>query len=97
MFAVLVYDIPSHDGGLKRRNRIFKICRKYGFHVQASVFELDIDAGELLHVEHEISKVLDAKTDSVRVYHLGKRRTDTNVVCLGKREVIETSDSAFIF
>lgn len=96
MFLVVVYDIPSDISGTIRRKKIHKICQKYGFHVQNSVFELDITYSDLLKVKHDIEKVLDIETDSVRLYVLGKERTDTNVILLGKREVCESNDSCFI-
>ena len=96
MFAVLVYDIPSDDAGMRRRNKIYKLCKKYGYHVQNSVFELDVDYTQLLRIEHEIEGILDGTQDSVRVYSLGKSRTDNNVICLGKREICESDEDSFI-
>lgn len=96
MFAVLVYDIPSDDKGTKRRNKIHKLCSKYGYHVQNSVFELDIDYAQLVRLQHEIVKIIDGEVDSVRVYHLGKERTETNVVVLGREELCESDDSCFM-
>lgn len=96
MFAVLVYDIPSDMNGIKRRNKVYKICKRYGYHVQNSVFELTVDYSQLLKLEHDIEKILDGSYDSVRVYHLGKSRTENNVVCLGKTELCESDDSCFL-
>ena len=96
MFAVLVYDIPSDDKGTKRRNKIYKICSKYGYHVQNSVFELDIDYAQLIRIQHEIIKIIDVEIDSVRVYYLGKDRTDTNTVVLGRHDICESNLDCFI-
>lgn len=96
MFAVVVYDIPSDESGKIRSRKVHKICQKHGYHVQNSVFELDITYSDLLKLKHDIEKVIDTETDSVRLYVLGKERTDSNVILLGKREVCESNDSCFI-
>ena len=96
MFALIVYDIPSDFEGTKRRNAVYKICRRYGYHVQNSVFELTVDYSQLHRIEHEIEKYIDSNLDSVRIYHIGKERTDTNVVCLGRTELCESDESCFI-
>ena len=96
MFAILVYDIPSDSEGTKRRNKIYKLCSKYGYHVQSSVFELDTDYSQLVRIEHEVENVINKEFDSVRVYRLGKERTDANVCVLGKHSLCESDDSCFI-
>lgn len=96
MFAVVVYDIPSDESGKTRRQKVHKLCQKYGYHVQNSVFELDITYSDLLKVKHDIEKVIDDETDSVRLYVLGRERTNNNVILLGKREACELNDSCFI-
>lgn len=96
MFAVIVYDIPSDEKGTKRGNKVRKLCVKYGYHVQNSVFEMTVDYGQLLKIENDICKIIDSAVDSVRVYNIGKVRTDTNVIVLGRREVCESSDTCFM-
>lgn len=96
MFAILTYDIPSDEMGKKRYSKLYKICKKSGWHVQNSVFELDIDYTSLLNLQKEIEKIIDNDIDSVRIYYLGKQRTETNVILLGKRNFIESNDDAII-
>ena len=96
MFALIVYDIPSDMEGTKRRNAVYKMCRQYGYHVQNSVFELTVNYSQLCRIEHEIEKRINPDLDSVRIYHIGKERTDTNVKCLGRTELCESDDSCFI-
>lgn len=97
MFAILVYDIPNDDDGKKRYQKLYRLCRQYFWHVQKSVFEIDLDYGSLLRLRHEIEKIIDNEVDSVRIYVLGKRRTDDNTILLGKRERIESNDKSIIF
>ena len=96
MFALLVYDIPNDEDGKKRYYKLYNLCKSHGWHVQKSVFELDIDYGSLMRLEHKIENVIDKDVDSVRIYYIGKARTDTNVILLGKREMIESNDSTII-
>lgn len=96
MFSIIVYDIPSDEGGTKRRNKVYKICQKYGYHVQNSVFELDITYSQAIKIKHDIEKIIDGNTDSVRIYNLEKDRTNTNVILLGKRESFESNDICFV-
>ena len=93
MFAVIMYDIPSDEEGTKRRTKVHNLLLKYGYHVQNSAFELTVDYGKLLTLIHEISKIIDNEVDSVRLYKLGAKRTSENVVLIGKREYVETSDN----
>lgn len=96
MFSIIVYDISFDSNGLERRNKIYKLCKKYGYHVQNSVFELDVDYSQLIRIEHEVNSIINHDLDSVRVYLLGKKRVDTNVHCLGKRELCESDDDCFM-
>lgn len=65
-FIVLViYDI-SDD---KRRNRMAKLLKGYGYRVQKSVFECRIDNGRYNKLIRGISKIHD-ENDLVRVYML---------------------------
>lgn len=97
MFAVLVYDIPCSRDGLIRRSKLCKLCKKYGYHVQNSTFEFSVDYSRFTKLKSEILKIINDEEDSVRIYILGKCRTDNNVVLLGCRELIESSDSSFVF
>lgn len=96
MFAVLVYDIPTDENGRRRYQKIHKLCLQKGFWVNGSVFELDMDYSSFLRLKHQIEKIMDVTQDSVRVYVLGKR-TENNVLLLGKRVDVESSDETLLF
>lgn len=96
MFAVIVYDIPTDSVGKKRYLKIHKLCKQYGFWVNGSVFEFDMDYSSFLRLIHNIEKVIDTEQDSVRIYEIGKRKENT-VTLLGKREYIESSDEVIMF
>lgn len=96
MFAVITYDIPSDPSGKKRYNKIHKLCEKSGFWVNNSVFEFDTDYTTFLKLKHNIEKIIDVNQDSVRIYIIGKDRTDKNTLILGKEAIIESDQHTII-
>lgn len=79
----------------KRLRKVAKICERYGMRVQNSVFEVLLDAAQLVVLKHELEKIIDTEQDSVRFYRLGnsyERRIET----MGKRPRVEAG-GALIF
>jgi CRISPR-associated protein Cas2 len=66
MFTVISYDIVED----RRRTQVLKLLKGYGTHVQYSVFECDLTAGQLAQVQHDLRDRIDPNTDSVRLYQL---------------------------
>ena len=66
MFIILAYDIPDD----RRRTRLFKTLKRFGFAVQESVFEFHLNQGELRELKKAVHAVLDPTVDQVRYYHL---------------------------
>ena len=95
MFVLLTYDIDQSDGG-RRLHRVAKICENFGTRVQNSVFEMDIDLGEMTRLKSDINEVIDQNIDSVRIYKLGKINKN-QVEILGVREKVEISKDSGIF
>lgn len=75
MDYLVVYDICAP----KRLRRVEKLMRGYGYRVQKSVFECDMDAKTLEHLQADAEKLIDEEKDSIRVYPLlgGARRQQT--------------------
>ena len=90
MFIILTYDINLSDGG-KRLQKVAKICEGYGIRVQNSVFELTINSAELIKLKAKIESIIDRKTDSVRLYTIGKE-SSRHVEVLGVNNTIELSN-----
>ena len=63
MFVILVYDVKQ-----KRQSKIMKICKKYLFHAQKSVFEGYLTEAQLNMLESELAHVVDTDEDSLCVY-----------------------------
>lgn len=66
MFLVLAYDIPDD----KRRTKLFKTLKRFGWPVQESVFEFHLKQGELINLKKAVSLVIEEKEDQVRYYYL---------------------------
>lgn len=80
VFALIIYDIVDN----RRRNRLERFLRGYGFRVQKSTFEVILRKSKYVQL---ISKIGDyaASEDSIRVYKImGKGK----VLSFGK--IIET-------
>ena len=72
MMILVTYDVDfSLPKGAKRLRKVAKLCEKYGVRVQNSVFEMLIDPVQLVQIKNELLEIIDEKTDSVRLYHLG--------------------------
>ena len=72
MLLVITYDVDTKDAqGAKRLRKVAKLCERSGIRVQNSVFEVLVDAAQLVVLKAELSKIIDHKRDSVRFYRLG--------------------------
>lgn len=69
MFVILVYDVAE-----ERVTKALKVCRKYLFWVQNSVFEGEISEGNLYKLKSELRRSLDLEKDSVVIYNLRTTR-----------------------
>lgn len=63
MFVILVYDVNA-----KRVGKVMKICRKYLWRVQRSVFEGEITQKQLASLQNELNRQIDSKQDSICIY-----------------------------
>lgn len=96
MMLVLTYDVDTTtSSGEKRLRRVAKTCERYGIRVQNSVFEVVVDASQLVVLKDELSKIIDNDLDSIRFYRLGntyKNRIDV----MGKQPLVQAG-SELIF
>ena len=66
IFVLIIYDIVDN----RTRNAFAKKMSGYGFRVQKSAFEAWINEKLYQKLLSEIPKLIDPKTDSVRVYRI---------------------------
>lgn len=72
MFVLITYDVNTSDAaGQKRLRQVAKLCEKNGIRVQNSVFEVLVDAAQLVKLKAEMARLIDPEHDSVRFYKLG--------------------------
>ena len=96
MMLVVTYDVDTSDtAGQKRLRKVAKICERYGMRVQNSVFEVLVDAAQLVTLKSELEKVIDIAQDSVRFYPLGNTY-ESRIETMGKRPLVEAG-KALIF
>ena len=68
MYIILVYDISFDDKGKRILPKVFKICKKYLFHIQNSVFEGELTLSQIANLEAELIKVIRKDIDSVIIF-----------------------------
>ena len=76
-FYVVAYDIPDD----KRRTKVHKVLKGFGEWTEFSLFECFLTKKELLQMRAKLDKLLDSRTDRVRIYTI----CDT---CLTKIETV---------
>lgn len=68
MYLVLVYDITMDEKGKKILPKVFKICKKYLFHIQNSVFEGELSEVQIMQLKGELSKHIRQDQDSLIIF-----------------------------
>jgi len=72
MLILITYDVNTETKeGRRRLRHVSKVCQNYGQRVQNSVFECELDGGQLLTVKATLIQLINSETDSLRFYNLG--------------------------
>ena len=79
---LICYDIADD----RRRDRVFRVCRNYGDHLQFSVFECDLNGMEMAILQRELLSEIVQAHDQVLFVCLGpsRGRGDRVIAALGK-------------
>ncbi len=77
---VVSYDI-SDDA---KRNKIAEVLKDYGWRVQYSVFECQLEQKELKAFVQEIKPLVDSRVDKLRIYRICQA-CSKRTIRLGKR------------
>lgn len=89
MMLVITYDVnTTTDSGQKRLRKVAKLCERYGMRVQNSVFEVLVDAAQLVVLKSELEKAIDCKQDSIRFYRLGNSY-EHRIETMGKQPLVQ--------
>lgn len=92
MLVVVTYDVKTSEiGGSKRLRQVAKKCEAHGIRVQHSVFECQLDAAQLVQLKHDLTKIINLKTDSLRFYSIGNQYKN-KVEHIGAKETIDVQE-----
>lgn len=83
-FFIITYDIIED----RVRNRVLKVMKGVGYHVQKSVFECHLDDEQIKHLKTRLLKEIDEEKDSIRIYRI-RHEEDALIEILGLGEVAE--------
>ncbi|HPS52135.1 MAG TPA: CRISPR-associated endonuclease Cas2 [Phycisphaerae bacterium] len=73
MLVLITYDVNVQTAeGKKRLRHIARLCQNHGQRVQNSVFECLVSPAMWVELKNSLQKEIDAQTDSLRYYFLGK-------------------------
>jgi CRISPR-associated protein Cas2 len=71
MFVLVCYDVETiTPHGRRRLRKVAKTCESHGQRVQKSLFECKMEKSKYLEFENKLLKIIDVKTDSLRIYLL---------------------------
>ena len=94
--VLITYDVNTQDAeGVRRLNKIAKLCVKYGQRVQNSVFECLLESSSYKTLQHELLKIADLEKDSLRFYNLGQNYS-RKIEHFGFKEAYDSQDSLII-
>ena len=68
-YAFVFYDIADQESevGKNRGVRVFKICKKYFYHHQKSIFRGNITPSNIIKFKNELKKVIDEDLDFISI------------------------------
>ncbi len=64
-YAFVFYDVNE-----KRVNKVFKVCKKYFYHHQNSVFRGAITPSKLIKLKDELNKIIEPDEDFISIIKL---------------------------
>ena len=93
---VITYDVNTTEaGGAARLRKVARLCERYGMRVQSSVFEVLVDAAQLVHLKDGLARIIDPELDSIRFYRLGNSYWN-KIETMGREPLVQAG-SALIF
>ena len=96
MLVLITYDVNTQDAeGVRRLNKIAKLCVKYGKRVQNSVFECLLESSSYKTLQHELLKIADLEKDSLRFYNLGQNYS-SKIEHFGSKKAYDPQESLII-
>lgn len=88
MFIILSYDIADSAQNQNRTLKVFKLCKKYLFHLQRSVFWGELDKKTKKVFQMKLCSLIDFEKDSCVLFSL-RNKNNLSIECLAKPEKID--------
>lgn len=89
MDILVTYDVNTETSkGRRRLKQVAQTCKNYGQRVQLSVFECRVNEAQYESLRAELTKIMDPKVDSLRLYKLHSPR-EQNLECYGLDKYID--------
>ena len=77
MDILVTYDVNTQSkAGRRRLAKVAQTCKSFGQRVQFSVFECRVDDVHYEELLSKLTKIINASSDSLRVYRLRGERDD---------------------
>ena len=96
MMLVVAYDVDTTtQAGEKRLRKVAQLCEQYGSRVQNSVFEVLLTPAQLVELKSGLTKIIDVKSDSIRIYRIGSTYQN-KIEVLGKSTRVEIGEPFLI-
>lgn len=88
---IICYDI-SDD---RRRNAVFNILKNYGFRIQNSVFECNLNKENSQKLINELQEIIDDNEDSLNIYNLCEK-CESKIITIGIEKKIDSKTDTII-
>ncbi len=88
MKYLITYDIEND----KRRKKISDELEAFGYRVNYSVFECELNQTKLRKLREKIEELVDIKYDSVRFYHICENCLPKSFELCDKGDIFEKKD-----
>lgn len=88
MKYLITYDIEND----KRRKQILDELEAFGYRVNYSVFECELNQTKLRKLKEKIEELVDVKYDSVRFYHICENCLPKSFELCNKGDIFEKED-----
>ena len=88
MKYLITYDIQND----KRRKKISDELEAFGYRVNYSVFECELNSSKLKKLTQKLEEWVDKKSDSLRFYHICENCLPKSFELCNQEEIFEKND-----
>ena len=85
MKYLITYDIENN----KRRKKVSEELEAYGYRVNFSVFECELNKTKMKNLVKKLEELIDKKKDSLRFYHLCENCVPKSFELCNREEIFE--------